>query len=110
MRHSPATAWLVLMFWLGMTLGAVAQEGHWIEQRWTDPQSKQWCCNLSDCKPLAPGIVKAVPGGYVLTDTGEFIPNHRVLPVQDPNDQRYWACWYPHETKRRCFFAPSWGS
>jgi hypothetical protein len=65
MRLFPATLWLALMAWVGMTIGAVAQHHHHPTETITGEVGKfyeTWmrpdmphvsCCNLKDCYATA---------------------------------------------------------
>jgi hypothetical protein len=62
MRFIPATLWLALMAWVGMCIGAAAQEHHHppqdaemhdlFYQHWMMPDDRsRSCCNKHDCAP-----------------------------------------------------------
>jgi hypothetical protein len=43
------------------------------------------CCNLMDCREVAPGAVSETPEGYVIKLTGELIPygDKKIKPSKD---------------------------
>src|SRR6478736_4986936 len=67
------------------------------------------CCGGEDCAPAAPGEVKPVPGGWVVTHSGEFISNRQTRPSPDGRVHR---C-YPRydemdlpDPPTRCLYVP----
>jgi hypothetical protein len=75
---------------------------YWADGRRVDPMTKNLCCSGSDTTELDPSLVKAEKGGYLLTDTNEFIPFSRVQPSPD---NAIWVSRWGGTSK--CFFYPS---
>ncbi len=101
----------MLATWLGATIGAVfahdTGEGAWINnQRLTDPETKQWCCNLHDCRDETTNV-RGVEGGYLIVSTGEVIPRERVI-WKSPGG--WWRCRNLSDGSTRCLIGPPNGS
>lgn len=74
-----AFAAAIIVAWLYANLSPVYGHDHWISrQKLTDPITGQWCCNEFDTFEETENV-EAVPGGYRIKSTGEFIPNERVI-------------------------------
>jgi hypothetical protein len=71
-----ASAALLLLAW---TTSASAHESWISRKRLADPLSGQWCCNHIDCAEIPRGGIREVAGGYLIAETGETIPFHRVI-------------------------------
>jgi hypothetical protein len=115
---SPQITWAIrtlivgatIMFVAGTAFLATARRPAWGHAHWIsdgtfkDPESKEWCCNSTDCKPIPGSEVAPITGGYYLRQTGETIPHHRAL---DSKDGQFWRCEYMagiNTGKTRCFF------
>jgi hypothetical protein len=105
---------LVLLGAAALLAGAVSASrahdhgpGSWINnEKLTDPQTGEWCCNLVDCREEN---VTPVDGGY-LVETGEVIPQKRVI-WRSPGS--WWRCRYmsgAQEGQTRCLIGPPQGS
>ncbi len=46
-------------------------------KHWYDSE----CCNDKDCRPVGRSFIRWVPGGWLITDTGQIVPE------LDPNGQ-----------------------
>ncbi|SDR10080.1 hypothetical protein SAMN05519103_00743 [Rhizobiales bacterium GAS113] len=92
---------IVLLFMLYAGAQPVRAHDYWSDGKRVDPITKNLCCSGSDTKELDPAVVKPVAGGFLLTDTHEFIPADRVQPSPD---SAIWASRWGGET--RCFFYP----
>lgn len=82
--------------------------GSWInQQKLTDPFTKEWCCNLHDCKEETDNV-EAQPGGFLIRSTHEVIPAARVI-WRSPGG--WWRCRRMDGTNRtRCLIGPPNGS
>lgn len=91
-------------------LAPMTAHGHdsWISrQRMVDPESKEWCCNIYDCRVEK---VREVSGGYS-TAGGDVVPFSRVI-WKSPDGQ-WWRCRYmagEKTGKTRCLIGPPPGS
>jgi hypothetical protein len=77
---------------------------HWISHNFA------WCCGNEDCAPVKTENVRVVPGGYLIVQTGEVIPESQALPSVDGE---YWRCQYMKgalKGQTRCFFRGLAGS
>jgi hypothetical protein len=92
---------IVLLTVLALDQPAQAHD-FWSNGILVDPKTKSLCCSGSDTKRLDPSIVKPVPGGFLLTDTGELITYGRVQPSPDG---AIWVSRWGGFTQ--CFFYPS---
>ncbi len=82
---------------LGPAMPAAAHD-HWINHHFA------WCCGEEDCAPIPAGEVRIQPGGYLIVQTGEVIPESKALPSADG---QYWRCQYlvgSLKGQTRCFF------
>ena len=78
--------------------------GHesWIsELKLKDPESREWCCDETDTFEESANI-EAVPGGFKVLSTGEFIPLRRVI-WRSPAG--WWRSRKPDGTTR-CLIGP----
>lgn len=102
-----AIAVAFLLFMGGVTRSHVHGDGSWINnERLTDPLSKEWCCNLVDCREEQ---VEPVRGGFQV-ETGEVVPAQRVI-WRSPGG--WWRCRYMSGEKinqTRCLIGPPPGS
>lgn len=82
--------------------------GAWINhQRLTDPITKEWCCNLQDCREETSNI-EETKGGFLVKSTGEIIPQERVIWRAPAGE--WWRCRYlggEKEGKTRCLIGPA---
>jgi hypothetical protein len=85
---------------LALTPAAAAHDA-WINREQRRNAAGEWCCNATDCSPLAEEKVKVTPRGYVL-ETGETIPHSNAAMS---GDGQYWQCRRPDKSTR-CFFFP----
>ena len=67
-----------------------------------NPRTGTYCCNGSDCSPIAPERVEQVPGGYMV-DKKHFVPSNEVIPAKDGE---YHACFWPGPDKLNCLLVP----
>jgi hypothetical protein len=82
-----------------------AAHDFWIDGKKVDPITKKLCCGENDCQMISLSIAHVTQVGYLLDDTGETIPWHR---VQLSPDGAMWRCRWGGQTQ--CFFAPPLGS
>lgn len=91
-------------------LGALAHDhgpGSWINnQRLTDPVTKDWCCNLIDCREETENV-RAVERGFLILDTNEIIPTARVI-WKSPGG--WWRCRNLKTNATRCLIGPPLGT
>lgn len=102
---------LVAFILLVSLSGAMAHDhgpGSWINnEKLTDPISKEWCCNLHDCREETANVV-AMPGGFLIRSTREVIPSSRVI-WRSPGG--WWRCRRLDGTNStRCLIGPPSGS
>ena len=93
------------VFVLGVMIYAIPAAAHdkWWNGREVDPDTKRYCCGDNDVTHLTREQVKSVPGGFQLSDTGEFVPDSRVQPSVDGE---YWVFRWGSPMRTQCFFAP----
>ena len=99
---------VVLAFFV--TSHAVFAHDSWISRhQYSDPASRDWCCDERDCFPLDDDEIRVTNEGFQLNGK-YFVARQRVLLS---GDGQYWACFNtggkgPHarEKEVRCFFAP----
>lgn len=104
--------WVVAVLWAAFLLPAMAHDhgpGSWINnERLTDPQTKQWCCDLNDCREETANVQALPDGNFLILDTKEVIPHQRVI-WRSPGG--WWRCRYLDGTNRtRCLIGPPPGS
>lgn len=105
-------AWIVTILiciaWVSYALAHTDGPGAWInQQRLTDPITKEWCCNLQDCRDETSNI-EETQDGFLVKSTGEVIPEARVIWRAPPGE--WWRCRYlagPNEGKTRCLIGPA---
>lgn len=100
--------------WLGTVAIPIVLLGLWVASpalghSWYDAI----CCSDQDCRPMEPGAVEWTPGGYLIHESGELIPEDSYV-VRDSQDGRYHRCslhyrapQVPNET--RCLYVPRMG-
>ncbi len=100
---------LVVLALFGSAHGVFAHDSWISRHQYSDPDSRDWCCDEHDCFPLADGEVRVTGEGFELNGK-YFVARQRVLLS---GDGQYWACFNsggkgPHgrEKEVRCFFAP----
>jgi hypothetical protein len=96
------TAIAIILLALASLSPARAHDAWWNGKE-VDPATKRMCCGDNDVKHLTREQVKAVPGGYLLQDTGEIIPEARAQPSPDGE---YWVFRWGSPIQTQCFFAP----
>lgn len=77
---------------------------------WIRQGKHAWCCGREDCAMVPATRVRVVPGGYLLLDTGETIPEDRAMSSPDGE---FWRCRVnaaDPNSKTRCFFRAPPGS
>lgn len=96
----------VVIISLLISIGISKGHEHWINQeKLTDPISGEWCCNEYDCNPLPVGGVSQQRHGVLIFETGEIIPNDRII-WKSPDGQ-WWRCHRNDEQKStRCLIGP----
>lgn len=101
---------LIMIALLGFPWGARAHDhgaGSWINnEKLTDPQSGEWCCNLIDCREETENITP-VPGGFLVRSTNEVISTKRVI-WRSPGG--WWRCRNLPAGSTRCIIGPPNGS
>ena len=101
---------LCVVLTLFVSAPSVLAHDSWISRhQYSDPESRDWCCDEHDCFPLDDADVRAINEGFELNGK-YFVARQRVLPS---GDGQYSACFNtggkgPHarEKEVRCFFAP----
>lgn len=79
----------------------------WIDGiKFTDPATKQWCCNHVDCKRIAETSITQTPAGIIINDTGELWPYARVIWASPDT----WVRCQHADGKTRCLIGPHRGS
>jgi hypothetical protein len=87
---------------------AAAHESWISSNRLTDPQSGEWCCNHIDCAAVPAGGLSESSGGFLVGETGEVIPYHRV--IWRSQDGTWWRCRNMRTNATRCLIGPPQGS
>lgn len=104
------TVTLSVVLALFVSARGVFAHDSWISRhQYSDPESRDWCCDEHDCFPLDDDEVRVTGEGFELNGK-YFVARQRVLLS---GDGQYWACFNsggkgPHgrEKEVRCFFAP----
>lgn len=79
----------------------------WLEgMKFTDPVTKQWCCNHVDCTRQKVGAVTETPAGIIINETGELWPLNRVIWAS-PED--VWVRCVYGDGRTRCLIGPPRG-
>lgn len=85
--------------------------GSWINnQKLTDPQTKEFCCNLLDCREEPDNVRALADGNFLILTTQEVFPAARVI-WRSPGG--WWRCRYMSGSrtgKTRCLIGPPNGS
>ena len=102
----------IVAFFLGLLFAAPASAHHDQVIResgshWYDPE----CCSDKDCKPVPPGFVEYTGSGWLVLDTGQFIPeldaNGEPNPrVKNSKDNRNHIC-RPQADPMRPIYTPA---
>jgi len=74
--------------WSKHETARVQADGSWL-QGTENPKTGDSCCGTNDCVPLDYGDVEITRSGYLIKQTGEFIPEDEAGPARDG---RFWVC------------------